>query len=303
MRRLPAAAAAVGLMTLALVGCSSSTASGCDRPGSLGAIGSLVTVSGDDSSVAPTVQVSSPIKIDGVQYDDLVTGDGSAIVSDNQVVDVGFTLADATSGEVLAAEGYDQPLYLPLTGLTQAMPGIKSALECATGGSRIVVGLAGDQVDAGFLEQLRLAEGTPLVAVLDLRSVMLSAADGAPQYNDAHGMPSVVLTDDGHPGLVVPDGSAPTERTVEVLKKGDHDVPADGSTVVVNVLQVDWKSKRVTKTTWDDKPDAVALGGDSVVSQTIAGLPVGSQVLVVEPPADASGSASIYVIDILGTLG
>jgi len=290
-------------MTLALVGCSSSTASGCDRPDSLGGIGSLVTVSGDDSNVAPTVQVSSPIKIDGVQYDDLVTGDGSAIVSDNQVVDVGFTLADATSGEVLAAEGYGQPLYVPLTGLTQVMPGIKGALECATGGSRIVVGLAGDQVEPGFLEQLRLAEGTPLVAVLDLRSVMLSAADGAPQYNDAHGMPSVVLTDDGHPGVVVPDGSAPTERAVEVLKKGDHDVPADGSTVVVNVLQVDWKSKRVTKTTWDDKPDAVKLGGDSVVSQTIAGLPIGSQVLVVEPPADASSAASIYVIDILGALG
>lgn len=290
-------------MTLALVGCSSSTASGCDRPDSLGGIGSLVTVSGDDSNVAPTVQVSSPIKIDGVQYDDLVTGDGSAIVSDNQVVDVGFTLADATSGEVLAAEGYGQPLYVPLTVLTQVMPGIKGALECATGGSRIVVGLAGDQVEPGFLEQLRLAEGTPLVAVLDLRSVMLSAADGAPQYNDAHGMPSVVLTDDGHPGVVVPDGSAPTERAVEVLKKGDHDVPADGSTVVVNVLQVDWKSKRVTKTTWDDKPDAVKLGGDSVVSQTIAGLPIGSQVLVVEPPADASSAASIYVIDILGALG
>lgn len=290
-------------MTLALVGCSSSTASGCDRPDSLGGIGSLVTVSGDDSNVAPTVQVSSPIKIDGVQYDDLVTGDGSAIVSDNQVVDVGFTLADATSGEVLAAEGYGQPLYVPLTGLTQVMPGIKGALECATGGSRIVVGLAGDQVEPGFLEQLRLAEGTPLVAVLDLRSVMLSAADGAPQYNDAHGMPSVVLTDDGHPGVVVPDGSAPTERAVEVLKKGDHDVPADGSTVVVNVLQVDWKSKRVTKTTWDDKPDAVKLGGDSVVSQAIAGLPIGSQVLVVEPPADASSAASIYVIDVLGALG
>ncbi|WDG19634.1 hypothetical protein [Microbacterium sp. Clip185] len=303
MRRLPAAAAAVGLMTLALVGCSSSAASGCDRPASAGSIGSLVTVSGDDNTVAPTVQVSSPMNLDGVQYDDLVAGDGSAIVADNQVVDVGFTLADATSGEVLAAEGYDKPLYLPLNGLTQAMPGLKSALECATGGSRIVIGLPADQIESGFLQQLRLPEGTPLVAVLDLRSVMLAAADGAPQYNEAHGMPSVVLTDDGHPGVVVPDGAAPSERKVEVLKKGDHDVPADGSTVVVNVLQVDWKSKRVTKTTWDDKPDAVALGGDSVVSQTIAGLPIGSQVLVVEPPADASSDASIYVIDILGSLG
>lgn len=290
-------------MTLALVGCSSSAASGCDRPESVGGIGSLVSVSAGDSTIAPTVKVSSPTKIDGVQYADLVTGDGSAIVSDHQVVDVGFTLADATSGEVLAAEGYDQPLYLPLTGLTQAMPGLESALDCATGGSRIVVGLAGDQIEPGFLEQLRLAEGTPLVAVLDLRSVMLSAADGVPQYNDAQGLPSVVLTEDGHPGVVVPDGAAPTERTVEVLKKGEHDVPADGSTVVVNVLQVDWKGKRVTKTTWDDKPDAVALGGESVVSQTIAGLPVGSQVLVVEPPADGSDSASIYVIDILGALG
>jgi peptidylprolyl isomerase len=290
-------------MTLALVGCSSSAASGCDRPDSLGSIGSLVTVSGDDSTVAPTVQVSSPMSLDTVQYDDVVTGDGSAIVSENQVVDVGFTLANATTGEVLAAEGYDQPLYLPLNGLTQAMPGLTSALECATGGSRIVVGLPSDQILSSFLEQLRLAEGTPLVAVLDLRSVMLSAADGAPQYNDAHGMPSVVLTDDGHPGVVVPDGSAPSERKVEVLKKGEHDVPTDGSTVVVNVLQVDWKSKRVTKTTWDDKPDAVKLGGDSVVSQTIAGLPIGSQVVVVEPPADASAGASVYVIDILGALG
>lgn len=290
-------------MTLTLVGCSSSAASGCERPGSVGSIGSLVSVSGDDLAVAPTVKVSSPTKIDGVQYDDLVTGDGSAVVSEHQVVNVGFTLADATSGEVLASEGYDKPLYLPLTGLTQAMPGLTSALECATGGSRIVVGLGGDQIEPGFLQQLRLAEGAPLVAVLDLRSVLLSAADGVPQYNDAQGLPSVVLTDDGHPGVVVPDRAAPTERKVEVLKKGEHDVPADGSTVVVNVLQVDWKSKRVTKTTWDDKPDAVALGGKSVISQAISGLPIGSQVLVVEPPADASSGASIYVIDVLGALG
>ena len=311
MRRIPAALAVIGLTALALVGCSANQPPTCDRVSSTGNVADLVSVTGE-AGTAPDVEVSLPFRTESVEYADVTRGGGVTLIDENQGFALGFTIIDGTTGEQLIREGYDS-----LTAVTtiarwdNLIPGFRDALMCATDGSRIVVGLSSGDFADGVAAQIGLAEGDSAVAVLDLRQVYLSAADGADQFNESRGLPTVVRAPDGRPGVLLPDAAPPADTVVQVVKKGDGDVVAAGDTVGVNLMQVDWQNRTVTENSWGSGPARViATSGANALTDALIGQTVGSQVLIVTPtdlvppPAGTAPSGpQVFVVDVLGIQG
>ncbi|MCR2785753.1 MULTISPECIES: FKBP-type peptidyl-prolyl cis-trans isomerase [unclassified Microbacterium] len=304
MRRIPAIAAVIGLSTLALVGCTpASSGASCDRAASDASVLDLITVSGD------TVELSAPVHADDTVFQDITVGEGPTVTSQAQDVVFDITIASGTTGETLVQSGTQ---VAPVSQWAEFYDGIAQMLDCATEGSLIVGAIAPDDLAPEAAQSLGLQEGDSAVFVIDLQKVYLGKADGADQYNDRRGMPSVVLAPDGTPGVIVPDAEAPDELVVQVLKKGDGEVVTGDQPVRVHYTGVTWDEREVFDSTWETGTSA-ALSLDQVVpgfAAALEGQTVGSQILAVIPPDQAYGDAGqgavppgatlVFVIDILG---
>ncbi|MBW9108715.1 FKBP-type peptidyl-prolyl cis-trans isomerase [Microbacterium trichothecenolyticum] len=314
MRKIPAALVVLGLVTVGLAGCSlpGSPLSDCSRPEvSNPDVMDLITVTGDTED-EPEVELYTPVKAAELGFKDVVTGDGTAITSASQPVVLDVALFSGTTGELIAATPYDGDLSrVGSVGQFANFPGFEDALHCATEGSRVAIALSPDDLGDGVAEQAGLDDGDALVAVIDLRKVYLAAADGQNQFNSGFGLPSVVRAPDGRPGLIIPDGAAPSELTIQTLKKGDGEEVTGEQPVRVHYTGVVWGEDEPFDSTWDGEPASLTL--DAVVpgfAKALEGQTVGSQVLVVVPPDQGYGdqaqggipadSTLVFVIDILG---
>lgn len=313
MRKIPAALVVLGLVTVGLAGCSLPGASDCSRPAvSDPDVMDLITVEGE-TDAEPEVDVYTPLKASHLAYEDVVTGEGTAITAPNQLMVIDVSVYNGETGEPIVATAYDGDLsrVTSPSQWTQNFPGFEKALHCATDGSRIAVALSPEDMSAEVVSSFGLAEDESAVAVIDVRKVYLAAADGANQFNSGFGLPSVVRAPDGRPGLIIPDGAAPEELVVQTLKKGDGPEVTGEEPVRVHYTGVVWGEDEAFDTTWDGEAASVTL--DGVVpgfADALEGQTVGSQVLVVIPPdlgygdqdqgAIPAGSTLVFVIDILG---
>jgi peptidylprolyl isomerase len=291
VRRTSAALATLSLAVLALTGCSSTPSfdgAACDRATSASAtLTDSVSTSGEVGA-EPKVEVYAPVSAKSSTFADAVVGDGTAIVSANQPFIANVTTFDGETGEKLQTTGYDASTTQPhdIAYWSQVSPALSKVLQCATGGSRVVGLLTpkdmGAQADAGSI-----------VIVFDIGHVFLPKAEGAPQFNDARGLPTVVRAPDGTPGVIIPDSAAPKEAVVQTLIKGDGPKVKEDDFVVVNHTVLNWDDKSVAGTSW---------GSTSLVTTPLpemVGATVGSQIMIVTPAADSS-PAQVLVVDILG---
>ena len=195
-----------------------------------------------------------------------------------------------------------------------------------TRNSRVAVAASGSDLYgfAGINEKTFTADET-VVVVFDIQGSVPGKAWGVDQIPQ-QGLPAVVTTPDGQHGLTVPGGDAPATLQFAVLKQGDGAVLAEDQTIYAHYLRLDWNDPKAiasTKSTWDDfgSPEplllspldtSTGLGLTSGLLQALVGQKVGSQIIVVVPPAfgfpdgatvpdgvDAT-STLVYVIDILG---
>ena len=295
---------AAGTLALgALTACTSST-SECGVPA--GDASSTVEATGAFDT-PPTVEIPTPLVVDSAQKSVLIAGDENGLRFGQPVV-VEATVVDGTTGELVGQTQYAGDGGSLLTVGSDELGSLGSALECATIGSRIAVVTPPDTPGAA-------ASGSgSVVYVVDILSAYASRATGADQLPES-GMPAVVTTPTGIPGVTVPNEPAPTEYREAVLKQGDGDEVSDDDTVIVKLTAVDWETGSVATdpaSSWLSGSatilrlgqDAETLGGGLV--ESIAGQRVGSQVLAVVPPAlgpSGAGSTLIYVVDILGTVG
>lgn len=307
VRKTSAALATLALAVVALTGCTGTPAfngAACDRTGSTSGIEDIATVTGEIGS-APEVEVFTPIGVEEAAFGDIVVGDGPALTSPSQSAVVEFSLYSGKTGEQVGATAFDEQSaqLVSVDYWEQRVPAFAQALECATEGSRILTVLSP--------AELGLAEDEPGIAVLDVVKVYPAKADGALQFNDASGMPTVVRAPDGRPGIIVPDSAAPKDLVVQTLIKGDGEKVAEGDTVLVDYTGVTWAEKTVFDSSWDR--GAATFDLNSLIpgfSQGLAGQTVGSQVLIVIPPelgygdqgsgAVPAGSTLVFVVDILG---
>ena len=123
--------------------------------------------------------------------------------------------------------------------------------------------------------------------MVDLHKVYLSRATGSLVYNDALGLPTVVRAPDGRPGVIVPDNDAPEDLVVQTLIKGDGPEVTGEQAAFVAYTGVNWDDHTVIDTTWDATPASISFGDDAPeFADALKGATVGSQVLVVLPPAE-----------------
>lgn len=307
MRRILAAAGALSLTVLALTACSTAAgdaAASCqtDVPDSTAL--DLVRIDGETVGTLPEVVITAPVRVDEVSAAERVPGEAERVVtSPAQPLLVDFTILDGETGAVIFASPYERGPAQPttLSGWAQDLPGIYEALECAAPGSRTVVAIPAADLSPDFVAQTGLDADGSLVVVADISEVYLAAADGAEQFNDRLGMPSVVRAPDGRPGVVLPQADPPAERVVETLKKGDGAELAAGDAAFAHVTSVLWPGGTVAETTWDAIPRLVTVGSDEVpYAVDLEGMTVGSQAMVVVPGGESGAPAQVYVIDILG---
>lgn len=275
----------------------------------------LVEVSGSGNA-EPTVEVRTPFHVSRTATKVLERGDGTPIVAEDQLLALDITISGGDTGEQVIATPYSGDLsrVFALSEWTQGFPGLAEALQCATEGSRLVVGLAPDDLAEGAAQSLGLAEDESAVAVVDVRKVYLAKADGADQFNESHGLPTVVRAPDGRPGIIVPDATPPQDVVVQTLKRGDGpELTADDS-ARAHFTGVVWDTDEVFDTTWDSQPREVSEQTlPAAVVEALRGQTVGSQVLVVVPPSEGfgeeqqgpvpGGSTLVYVVDLLGIDG
>jgi len=304
-----AALSAVALSAVLLAGCAAATPEAevsptgpppvdlCDAAAPSGAASESVTVEGAVGEEAAAT-FESPLEITELQSTVIEEGSGDAVES-GQLVAFALTAFSADTGEKLGALGYGEEPTLP----AQISPDnpIGQILGCASPGARVVATFPPSDPNAGE------------VYVFDFLDIVPGAAWGEPQ-EPVEGMPTVTLDDEGAPTIEVPEGDAPTAVELETLKKGDGATVAPGDTVLVQYTGVKWSDGSTFDSSWETGTP-VSFQTTGVVDgfrQALEGQTVGSQVVVVIPPAfgygeegssehELAGETLIFVVDILGT--
>jgi FKBP-type peptidyl-prolyl cis-trans isomerase len=290
---------------------NSSASSECDVTAT-GDAADAVEVSGDFGA-KPTVEFDFPLTTETTERAVVIEGDGDVAVAGDQV-QIDFTMLNATDGTELTTTNYDETEYALFSiDDVNFLPGLAHTLECSSIGSRVVgVIPPKDSWQSQGQADLGVAATDSIVFVADVVAIIPTRATGEDQPVE-DGFPEVTLAEDGTPTIVIPETDPPKETKVSVLKKGDGEVVESGDTVSAQYVGVIWRTGAVFQQTWGSGSLAT-LPTDGVVpgfKKALVGQTVGSQVLVVIPPADGYGEAGspdagiegtdtiVFVVDIL----
>ncbi|MGW9626966.1 FKBP-type peptidyl-prolyl cis-trans isomerase [Microbacterium sp. NPDC055521] len=300
-------ASTVAVTALLLTGCSGAkdpstspdskgNADACAQVASPGALTDSVDVSGEFGQPAK-ITVEKDQKVDDVQRTVISEGKGEKVKAGDYIA-YAMSAFDSKSGDHLGDIGYAEGELLPQDAL--ANQALAEAVGCAPVGTRVAFALPASE---GADSQLY---------IIDVLDTVPTAAWGEKQ-DPVDGMPIVTLAKDGEPDVDVPTGDAPDELTISVLKQGDGPEVADGDTTLLQYYGVDWESGESFDSSWSRGAPYAAPGNTYVPGfvQALAGQKVGSQVLVVIPPAlaygedpeghELGGKTLVFVIDVLAT--
>ncbi|MCS5719397.1 hypothetical protein N1027_14760 [Herbiconiux sp. CPCC 205763] len=300
MRKSLALILSAGLL-LSLAACSGSPAApDCSTATPPGDSSEAITATGK-LGADPAASFPFPLVAQNAERSVLIPGSGELVGPGSTVV-VDYSVYD---GETGAAAGAPQSTALVLA---DSLPeGLRNGLLCTSAGERVAIVLPNDQATTIFSG----ATGS-VVMVFDITSTFPRTATGADQPAQA-GFPSVVHDSTGRPGITIVSGDTPTEAKSALLKKGGGPVVAEGDSIIVQSLAVSYATPdKVASSTWEDgspllweMTETPAAGSTSTtpagITPFLVGQTVGSEVLVVLPDA-AGGTATAYVVDILGVL-
>lgn len=270
----------------------------CAQTAEPGAISDGVKVDGQFGTPSKaTFTLKQDIK--KLQRTVITKGDG-ATVKKGEFVSYALSAFNTTTGEHIGDAGYPgTEQMLPQNVL--ANPTLAQVIGCATVGSRLAV---------AFPTGSNGAESQ--IYIVDVLGTVPTAAWGEEQA-PVDGMPEVKLAKNGEPSISIPKTDPPTELKVSVLKQGDGEAVADGDTTLLQYYGVNWADGKSFDSSWKNG-EPISIPGNTYVPgfvQALAGQKVGSQVLVVIPPALGYGdkeqgsipanSTLVFVIDILAT--
>lgn len=325
-RVLPAFLAIAVGASLVLAACSSaeeqendtvstSAAAECTTAGDAS---DAVTVESDSESTL-TVTFDAPLTAERTERTVLIEGDGEEEAREGSTVGVSYTLFHGGTGEEIESTGHgaDEAPVGFVIDEAQFLPGIVRALNCSVAGERIVAVLpAADAFGEGGNPDLGIDADDTLVFVFDVTEVIQpidAAADMVVVEPDADGMPSVDYAEDGTPTVSFPNSEPLTELTLAVITEGDGDVVADGDLVEVHYSGVNWNTGETFDSSWPRGAPSSFTTAQVIpgFGAALVGQAVGSQVIVVIPPAYGYGSAGtsgiggtdtiVFAVDILGT--
>ena len=212
--------------------------------------------------------------------------------------------------------GQPEPLSVGST-----ISGIDKSLEGSRVGSRLLITIPPkDGFGSKGDSSLGVTGKDTLLLVVDvLGSYQKTAtAHGTHEVVSKAGLPTVGTSSPGTaPPVHIPQTAPPTALQVQTLVQGTGPVVKKGKLLIAQYEGVIWRTGKVFDSTWKrNVPAGFQIGTGQVIKgwdDGLVGKRVGSQVLLVVPPADGygkSGSSTagikgtdtlIFVVDILGT--
>lgn len=312
----------VAALAVALVGCSADAApepTDTSSPGARecvasGSLSDSVKVSGEFGEL-PTVDFTAPLDPEVTERTVVTEGDGDPTPYAS-VVSVDYSFYNATSGDVIESTNFaegEQAVFV--VDEAQLLPGLLKTIECTPVGSRVVgVVPASDAFGDQGLADFDIAAGDSLLFVVDVVDAV-TRAWGEPQDPTA-GFPTVELDDAGAPTVDIPDDyQLPTTSQSSTLLAGDGREVQATDQVYIQYYGLDAETGDVFDQTWDGVPyGGSASGFISGFTNALVGQKVGSQFIVVIPPAEGYGEASadntndlagktlIFVVDVLAAV-
>lgn len=314
MRKTSALIVAAGLLISVSACASGPGQSNCTPTYLPGESSKLVTADGSFGAQT-AADFPTPLYAKGPEVSVVKAGDGPAL-EDGQFAFVEVTAFAGTTGQPVAATSFDKntPFAVEVGGEASAQNPFGWALDCAKVGSRLAATTTAETVFGkdGVTPGMGVEADDTLVLVIDVVEGYLGKANGADRL-PVDGFPAVVLAPNGQPGVTIPGTKAPTDLETAVLKQGSGATVGKDDVVVLNYTLLSWESKSITNSTWDSgKPVVLAIpAAVEGLQKALIGQQVGSQLVVVIPPALGSNSANapqgaapdttlVYVVDILG---
>jgi len=323
------------LVVLALAGCSAGSPSSASGSGAAPVVSSKSTTGTSNACAAPvagaasravsvtgavgqtpTVTFAKGLSVKKTQRTTVVAGTGAKAV-DGSLLSVAFTMYDATTGDAtpVTSAGFPGETAAQFTVSDSLyLPGLVKAMRCATVGSRTVTvadtnDMFGKVGSTGF----KIGKNDDVVIVMDILAKLPTKATGAAVAPES-GFPTVKLAASGKPTVKIPSSDPPSTLQLETLKKGAGGVVPSGGQVTVQYQGTLWRNGKVFDQSWGSGPTTFATASvvagfrDAIVGQTI-----GSQVVVIVPPAEGYGTGGnetagitgtdtlVFVVDILAT--
>lgn len=308
------ALAAALLTALTLSACSTSS------PDAVAALDS-VTVSGGDSTTAPTVTIApQPLKVDETVSKVLTAGEGAEL-GPQDVATIQAVIVNGSNGNVVNdtwQTGGPTPLDLTTKDL---FPAIVKSLPGTKVGSRLLVAAPMKDVFGTTINPASgLTSNDSVVFVIDVLSAATPLAEATGEaVAPKEGLPTITVESGKPAQITIPSGvSAPTSLVVQPLIAGAGATVAAGQTVRVTYTGALWKDGSIfdSSSAHDPSTYEFVVGQGGVISgwdKAVEGQKVGSRLLVVVPPAEGYGDKGkppaitgddtlVFVIDILAAL-
>ena len=262
----------------------------------------------------PVVSFPSPLSAESIQSRVVIAGEGPVFTGRN-FVEFEFAGYNGGSGQLIQQTSFDGTQAQSGAFGPGEVPNFCEALAGAREGSRIVAIIPPDQAHSGEgVPALGVGAADAFIFVFDLNRVFLEKATGDSVAPEA-GLPTVVTTPDGVPGITIPKTAAPTELKVAQLIRGSGDLVEEGQLVTLHYSGFLWDNSEKFDSSWDSGQATQFQMQEGALIEgflsAVIGQPVGSQVIAVIPPALGYGDAGagsippgatlVFVIDILGT--
>lgn len=299
------------VLTTALSGCAPAQNFACDQIQTGEQVEAVEVSATLDQK--PVVNFPSPLSAEKVQSRVVVEGNGPVFTGRN-LLQFEFAGYNGGNGQLIQQSDFDG-LESP-SGFfgPDRIPNFCSALAGAKEGSRIVAIIPPAEAhDSQGIPSLGVGPTDSFIFVIDLKKVFLEKATGVPVAPEA-GVPTVVTTPEGVPGITIPKTPAPTEFKVAKLISGQGEVVEMGQLVTLHYSGFLWDGSVKFDSSWDkNQPAQFPLQEGGLIPgflQALVGQTVGSQVIAIIPPelgyGDAGtetippGATLVFVIDILG---
>ncbi|WP_242511335.1 FKBP-type peptidyl-prolyl cis-trans isomerase [Pengzhenrongella frigida] len=250
-----------------------------------------------EAGAEPTVTFEQPFTVSAAVARVVTAGTGEDL-TDGQILSMNYIAVSGADGTTQSTTYGAEPDHI-----TMGDPSLIPALNDA---------LAGQQVGTRVLLASPGTEDTALLAIEVTEAKTIPTRAEGEAVTPADGLPVVELGDDGAPTITPATGDAPTELVVQPLIKGTGAAVTTGQTVTFQYSGVLWDGTPFDSSWENGAPFTTTIGTGAVIpgwDQGLVGQTVGSQVLLVVPPALGYGetatgaipasSTLVFVVDIL----
>ena len=312
MRRTIAAILAPLAVTAALAGCSSS--------GGSATANQSVKVSGKIGA-APAVKIPAEAASADLVTRTLVRGTGPKLTaSDSYLANFAVYIWHGSTSKLLISSFKSTPEVLPVA---MGLSGLQQALSGQRVGSRILAVLPPKYAYGKTgNSQINVTAHDTMVWVIDLLNAFPATASASGKHlsNGGGSLPLVTLADGGVPQISIPKSAPPGKLVVKTLIQGTGAPVKAGQSIVVRYVGSIWRTGKEFNNNWPSATEPTSPPNVFTLGQLIpawntglVGVPVGSRVMLVVPPAEGYGAKGstqagikgtdtlVFVVDILAT--